>query len=125
MIDNFVNNFTKKDIFHINQDSGKFAEIKKIYKLFLIGVGILIIVFVFFLFLMLTTNYSKLDEFEDYLEEFNEGKYITRFNELNLGIKIMPSYNLEDNVLYMRHSTDVSKKLLLIKFNLNNSHINQ
>lgn len=50
MIDNFVNNFTKKDIFHINQDSGKFADIKKIYKLFLIGVGILIIVFVFFYF---------------------------------------------------------------------------
>jgi hypothetical protein len=50
-----------------------------------------------------------LDDFEDYVEEFNEGEHFSKFEKINVGIKIMPSYNLEKNILYMRHSKDVSK----------------
>ena len=56
-----------------------------------------------------STNYHKLDDFEDYVEEFNEGEHFSKFEKINVGIKIMPSYNLEKNILYMRHSKDVSK----------------
>ena len=41
--------------------------------------------------------------------EFNEGEHFSKFEKINVGIKIMPSYNLEKNILYMRHSKDVSK----------------
>jgi hypothetical protein len=50
-----------------------------------------------------------LDDFEDYVEEFNEGEHFSKFEKINVGIKIMPSYNLEKNILYMRNSKDVSK----------------
>ena len=63
----------------------------------------------------MSTNYYKLNSFENYVEDFNKNKHANKFKEINLGIKIMPSYNLEKNILFMRHSTDVSKKNL-IKF---------
>ena len=69
----------------------------------------LIGIIIFYLVLNMTTNYYKLGDFEDYIEEYNLEEYPSKFNQINLGIKIMPSYNLEKNILYMRHSTDVSK----------------
>ena len=62
----------------------------------------------FYIILNLSTNYHKLDDFEDYVEEFNEGEHFSKFPKINIGIKLMPSYNLEKNILYMRPSTKVS-----------------
>jgi hypothetical protein len=42
---------------------------------------------------MLTQQYSKIDN--------------QAFKNINLGLKIMPSYNTRNNVLYMYQTTDV------------------
>jgi hypothetical protein len=86
------------------------AKVRNTNKLLLIGAGTLITIILFYIILNLSTNYHKLDDFEDYLEEFNKGEHFSKFEKLNLGIKIMPSYNLEKNILYMRQSKDVSIK---------------
>ena len=95
-----------------NEDNEK-KEIVKYNKYVFTGVGAIIIIFLFYLILILSTNFTKLDDFEDYIDEYKEKKDSTKFSEINLGIKIKPSYNLEKNILFMRHSTDVSHKLFL------------
>jgi hypothetical protein len=99
---------------YIDKDHFKIAaagihKIRKTNKLLLLGGGTLICIILFYIILNLSTNYHKLDDFEDYVEEFNEGEHFSKFEKINVGIKIMPSYNLEKNILYMRHSKDVSK----------------
>ena len=97
--------YMDKDYFHIG--AAGMQTVRKINNLFFAGAGTLIVIILFYLILNITTNYHKLDNFEDYVEEYNEGKYPSKFNKINFGIKIMPSYNLEKNILFMRHSTDV------------------
>jgi hypothetical protein len=99
--------YLDKDYFNIG-DAG-ISKVHRINKLLLIGGGTLIIIILFYLILNLSTNYHKLGNFEDYVEEFKDREYVSLFEKINVGIKIMPSYNLEQNVLYMRHSRDVSK----------------
>jgi len=106
-----VKYYLEKDYFHIG--AAGMNKVKKTNKLFFAGAGTLIAIILFYIILYLSTNYSKLNNFEDYIEEYNQGKYPTKFKKINLGIKIMPSYNLEDNILFMRHSTDVSKNKLI------------
>lgn len=84
-------------------------KVRKFNKLIAIGAGTIIVIIIFYIILNLTTNYHQLDDLDDYVEEFNENKNFSKFEYINLGIKIMPSYNLQNNILYMRHSTDVSK----------------
>jgi hypothetical protein len=83
-------------------------KVRKTNKLVLLGGGIIAFIILFYIILNLTTNYHKLDDFEDYVDEFKEGEHFSKFGKINVGIKIMPSYNLEKNILYMRQSTDVS-----------------
>ena len=85
-------------------------KVRKTNKLVLLGGGTLIFIILFYIILNLSTNYHMLDDFEDYADEFNEGEHYSKFDKINVGIKIMPSYNFEKNILYMRPSTDVSKK---------------
>ena len=99
--------YSEKDYFHIA--AAGMAKVKKTNKYFFVSVGTIIAIFLFYLILNLSTNYHKLDDFEDYVEEFNEGEHYSKFSKINVGIKIMPSYNLEKNILYMRQSTSVSK----------------
>ena len=105
--------YSEKDYFHIA--AAGMAKVKKTNKYFFISVGTIIAIFLFYLILNLSTNYYKINSFENYVDEFNTNKHPYKFPKINLGIKIMPSYNLEKNILFMRHSTDVSKKNL-IKF---------
>ena len=102
-----------RDYFRIG--AAGIPKVRKTNKLVLLGCGTLILIIIFYIILNLTTNYHKLDDFEDYVDEFNEGEHYSKFREINVGIKIMPSYNLEKNILYMRQSTDVSEKII-IKF---------
>lgn len=98
--------FSEKDYFHIG--AAGMDKVKRTNRLFFAGAGTLIAIILFYLILNITTNYHKLDDFEDYIEEYNQGQHPAKFSKINLGIKIMPSFNLEDNILFMRHSTEVS-----------------
>ena len=114
MIDKFKEKFQtiiNKNWFNIPvEEDDKQKKIVKFNIYILTGAGTIIIIFLFYLILSLSTNFSKLDDFEDYIDEYKEKEYPTKFSEINLGIKIKPSYNLENNILYMRHSSDVSIK---------------
>ncbi len=112
-----------KDYFRIG--AAGVHKVRKTNKLVLLGGGTLIAIILFYIILNLSTNYHKLDDFEDYIDEFKEGEHFSKFGKINVGIKIMPSYNLEKNILYMRQSTDVSE-IINKKFKfLNFSHQNQ
>ena len=99
--------YMDRDYFRIG--AAGIHKVRKTNKLVFLGGGTLILIILFYIILNITTNYHKLDDFEDYVEEFNEGEHYSKFNKINLGIKIMPSYNLQKNILYMRQSTSVSK----------------
>ena len=101
--------YMDKDYFRIG--AAGITKVRKTNKLALIGAGTLLAIIIFYIILNLSTNYHKLDDFEDYVEEYNEGKHFSKFEQINVGIKIMPSYNLEKNVLYMRQSKEVSIKI--------------
>ncbi len=96
-----------KDYFRIG--AAGIQKVRKTNRHLLIGGGTIIAIIIFYIILNLSTNYHKLDDFEDYVEDFNEGKNFSKFEKINVGVKIMPSYNLEKNILYLRHSKDVSK----------------
>ena len=118
-----VKYYMDKDYFRIGAAS--IHKVRKTNKLVLIGGGTIIVIILFYLILNISTNYHKLDDFEDYIDEFKEGEHFSKFGKINVGIKIMPSYNLEKNILYMRQSTDVSE-IINKKFKfLNFSHQNQ
>ena len=102
-----VKYYMDKDYFRIG--AAGIHKVRKTNKLVLIGGGTIIVIILFYLILNISTNYHKLDDFEDYIDEFKEGKHFSKFGKINVGIKIMPSYNLEKNILYMRQSTDVSE----------------
>jgi hypothetical protein len=64
----------------------------------------LVLIALFYYILNRKTNYFKLGDFEDYIEEFQENKDLSKFEKINIGVKIMPTYNLEKNILYLKHS---------------------
>ena len=99
--------YMDRDYFRIG--AAGIHKVRKTNKLVLLGGGTLILIILFYIILNVTTNYHKLDDFEDYVDEFQEGEHFSKFSKINIGLKIMPSYNLEKNILYMRQSTDVSK----------------
>lgn len=99
--------YTDKDYFKIGGVT-RIQTVRKINGLIYSGSFALIVIIIFYIILNISTNYYKLDNFEDYIEEYNEGKHPIKFNKINLGIKIMPSYNFEKNILFMRQSTNVS-----------------
>jgi len=112
--------YLEKDYFKVG--AAGINKVKKTNKFFFIGAGTVIAIVLFYLILNITTNYHKLDNFEDYIEEFNKGQYPTKFKKINLGIKIMPSYNLEKNILFMRQSTDPLKSIIYGSSSLANSY---
>lgn len=98
--------YTDKDYFKIRAIGQ--GKVRRLNILMFCGAGTLIVIILFYIILYITTNYHKLDNFEEYIHEFNKGSAFSNFDKINVGIKIMPSYNLEKNILYMRHSKDVS-----------------
>ena len=107
MMETLNNKYLNNNFFKLNVIP---SEIRKINLLNLIAALSILFIIIFYFILNISTSYSK---FKDYVDEFKEGKHPTKFNKINLGIKIMPSFNLEKNILYMRHSPDVSHKLFL------------
>lgn len=99
-----------QDYFHIGHIGGDkgIQRVRQYNQFIAIGAGSIILIIIFYIILSLTTNFGKLDDLDDYVEEFNSGSNYSKFDKINLGIKIMPSYNLERNILYMKKMTDVS-----------------
>ena len=100
--------YLKRDFFNLKVD----ATIRRINLLNLIAALSILFIIILYYIINISSHYCQ---FEDYLDEYKEGEHPTKFNKINLGIKIMPSFNLEKNILYMRHSTDVSPKIFFIK----------
>ena len=99
--------YLDKDYFRVG--AAGMNKVRKTNMLAFIGGGAFIIIVIFDIILNINTNYYMLHDFEDYVEEFKEGEHSSNFEKINLGIKLMPSFNLENNVLYMKQSTEVSK----------------
>jgi hypothetical protein len=100
-----IKNIINKDYFNIGG-----AGIQKVRRnnilAFIAGSSIILIA-LFYIILNRKTNYFKLSDFEDYVEEFQENKDLSKFEKINIGVKIMPSYNLEKNILYLKHTKNV------------------
>ncbi len=100
-MDNVVN-FVRKTL-KLNNDVAKKTSI-----MLLICLAIFLFVGLFYIILFSATNYSKLGKLNDYIEEFKK-KNRTEFMEaFNVGLKVMPSYNSEGNVILMEHIKSVN-----------------
>ena len=100
-----IKNIIDKDYFDIGG-----AGIQKVRRnniLAFIAGSSLVLIALFYIILNRKTNYFKLSDFEDYVEEFQENKDLSKFEKINIGVKIMPSYNLEKNILYLKHTKNV------------------
>lgn len=74
-----VKYYIDKDYFHIG--AAGIHKVRKTNKLVLLGAGTLIAIILFYIILNLSTNYHKLDDFEDYVEEFNKGEHFSKFEK--------------------------------------------
>lgn len=106
-IQDLAKRYFDKDYFKIGA-AGQ-IKVRSVNRQLFISGGVCAIIILFYLILFSTTNYLKLGKFEDYALEYTLGDCPTKFNKINLGIKIMPSYNLQKNILYMNHTINVSK----------------
>lgn len=106
----FIKRLIDEDRFKIG--AAGVNKVRKVNKFFLVGAGTFGIIVLFYLILNVTTNYYKLGSFEDYVVEYKDDVYPSKFKQINFGIKIMPSFNLEDNILFM----EKSKEVRIIKF---------
>ena len=97
-----IKNLIDKDYFDIGGAGIQKVRINNI--LAFIAGATLVLIALFYYILNRKTNYFKLGDFEDYIEEFQENKDLSKFEKINIGVKIMPSYNLEKNILYLKHS---------------------
>lgn len=107
-----------KDYFGIREAGSE--KVKK-FNLFLFIIScVFLFIFVFFIIIYSCTNYHQLDELDDYVKNFQSSN-LSQFDQINLGVKIMPSYNTERNILYMKHSEKVYYHInnLLVRKNKN------
>jgi hypothetical protein len=92
-----------KDYFHI----GDQKKIKQYNTYILIIGAVLLFIFLFYIILWSCTNYNQLDDLDDYVQNFKSNN-LSKFNNITLGIKIMPSYNTQrKNVFLLRPSQNV------------------
>ena len=101
----FIKRLIDEDRFKIG--AAGVNKVRKTNKLFLVGAFTFGIIVLFYLIFNITTNYYKLGTFEDYVVEYKDDAFPSKFKQINFGIKIMPSFNLEDNILFMEKSKEV------------------
>jgi hypothetical protein len=102
-----LNYYLNKDYFKIKTTAGQ-EKIRKINIYLLVFCGVFLIVILFYIILCSSTYYSKLDDLDDYINEFTK-KNLSKFDDINFGVKIMPSFSSEENnILVMKHSNNVS-----------------
>ena len=100
-----IKNIIDKDYFNIG--SAGIQKVRRNNILAFIGGSTILLIALFYIILNRKTNYFKLSDFEDYVEEFQDNKDLSNFETINIGVKIMPSYNLEKNILYLKHTKNV------------------
>ena len=104
-----INYYYGKDYFGI-RDAG--PEKVRRFNLFLfITICVFLFIGIFYIIIFSCTNFHQLDELDDYVKEFRSSN-LSLFEEINIGVKIMPSYNTERNILYMKHSDNVNSFIL-------------
>lgn len=76
------------------------------YLLFIGSIGIILFTILLLSLVYSSTNYSSLDDLQVYVENYGseENKI---FNDINIALKVMPTYNTEKNALFMTHSNEV------------------
>lgn len=108
---------------------GHFGDkhVKRINLLLLISGIVIIITIIFYIIMFSFTNFSALDDLEDYSEEYKaEDKVLS---DINLAAKIMPSYNYAKNAIWMEKTRDVNDTIIpnaeemMIDLNLNNTYL--
>lgn len=103
--------------FHLSKDYfkiGSFGDkhVKNINIALLVS-GIVIIVTIIFYLLMYTfTNFSTLDDLEDYSKDYQK-KEDSHFTNIEMAAKIMPSYNFKENAIWMDKTREVSFDFLI------------
>jgi hypothetical protein len=93
-----------------------------------IVLGIIIVfALVFDIIIYTCTDYRYIDDIKDYSEDYEKTEN-SDFDNINLGLKIMPSYNFKKNVIYMKHINDIYKTnipnsiSLMEKFDMKNTY---
>ena len=111
---NNVNKYLNTDYFKI----GRADNVRMVRNVNISAVSIAFIIalnITFFFFVYSTTYYGKLGEVEQVIKvihliikEYKE-KGQVYFDKINIGLKIMPSYNTEKNAIFMDKVNDVNK----------------
>ena len=81
---------------------------KKITLFLIISLSIFLFIGIFYLILFTCTNYNQLSNLDEYIEEYKKTDKAEFFDKFGIGMKIMPSYNSEKNVIHMLHEKSVS-----------------
>ena len=94
------------DYFNIKKDVGS-DQNKKFNLYIFIIMCTLLFIFLFYIILWTFTNYNQLDDLDDYVKYFKSNN-LSKFNNITIGMKIMPSYNTQKkNVFLLRPSQNV------------------
>ena len=105
--------------YYIGKDYFRIGDQKKIkqYNTYILIIGaVLLFIFLFYIILWSCTNYNQLDDLDDYVQNFKSNN-LSKFNNITLGIKIMPSYNTQrKNVFLLRPSQNVKINYITNKF---------
>lgn len=100
--------YISKDYFNLKDPK----EAKKYNMYILVIGGVIIFILLFFIILWSFTNYNQLGDLLDYVEYFKENN-ISKFTNITLGMKIMPSYNTKrKNVFLLQPSHNVRYKFI-------------
>ncbi len=98
--------YINSDYFNIKKDVGS-DQNKKFNIYILIILCTLLFIFLFYIILWTFTNYNQLDDLDDYVKYFKSNN-LSKFSNITLGMKIMPSYNThKKNVFLLRPSQNV------------------
>jgi hypothetical protein len=95
--------------------------------LFISGI-VIIVTLIFYILMYSFTNFSALDDLEDYATDFNQHQD-TEFANMNFAAKIMPSYNFKENAIWLdstRSTEDTiipGAQTLSESLNLNNTYM--
>ncbi|MCQ2817522.1 MAG: hypothetical protein MJ252_09690 [archaeon] len=88
-------------------ESAEPKQQKQITLYLLIVVGLFLFAGIFYLILYTCTNFNQLGDLDKYIQDFKNNNKTDFFENFSLGMKIMPSYNSEGNIIHMIHAKNV------------------
>lgn len=101
--------YLSNDNFKIGHYGDK--HVKRINLAIFVSSIAIVVTVIFYLIMYTFTNFSTLDDLEDYSQEYNKNheKYISN---INMAAKIMPSYNFAENAMWLNKTNDVSFSII-------------